>query len=103
MAGYGDPPEGKPFRKGDPRINRKGRPKSFDKLRSLAQMIAVEDGITTDEAILSNVEVILRGMMKNDPKLFLEIAYGKVPNPIELMGVTNKPIIIRWDDSENND
>ena len=72
------------FKPRDPRINRKGRPKTFDKLRSLAQMIAVEDGITTDEAILSNVEVILRGMMKNDPKLFLEIAYGKVPNPIEL-------------------
>jgi len=76
----------KPFKRGDPRINRKGRPKTFDKLRSLAQMIAVEDGITTDEAILSNVEVILRGMMKNDPKLFLEIAYGKVPKPIELSG-----------------
>jgi hypothetical protein len=74
------------FKPRDPRINRKGRPKTFDKLRSLAQMIAVEDGITTDEAILSNVEVILRGMMKNDPKLFLEIAYGKVPNPIELSG-----------------
>ena len=74
------------FKPRDPRINRKGRPKTFDKLRSLAQMIAVEDGITTDEAILSNVEVILRGMMKADPKLFLEIAYGKVPNPIELSG-----------------
>ena len=33
---------GGPFRKGDPRINRKGRPKSFDQLRSLAQEIAHE-------------------------------------------------------------
>lgn len=91
-----------PFVKGDPRINRKGRPKTFDKLRSLAQMIAVEDGITTDEKVLSNVEVILRGMMKADPKLFLEIAYGKVPNPIELTGKNGGAIIVNWDDSENN-
>ena len=66
-------------------------------------MIAVEDGITTDEKVLSNVEVILRGMMKADPKLFLEIAYGKVPNPIELTGKNGGAIIVNWDDSENND
>ena len=31
-----------PFKKGDPRINRKGRPKSFDKLRDLAVSLANE-------------------------------------------------------------
>ena len=36
------PKQLKPFVKGDPRINRKGRPKSFDALRSLAQEIAHE-------------------------------------------------------------
>ena len=86
----------KPFRKGhDPRRNTKGRPKTFDKLRSLAQMIAVEDGITTDEGILSNVEVILRGMMKADPKLFLEIAYGKVPTDINLSADSKHTLTIR--------
>ena len=86
----------KPFRKGhDPRRNTKGRPKTFDKLRSLAQMIAVEDGITTDEGILSNVEVILRGMMKADPKLFLEIAYGKVPTDINLRADSKHTLTIR--------
>ena len=33
---------GKGFTKGDPRINRNGRPKSFDQLRALAQQIAHE-------------------------------------------------------------
>lgn len=74
------------FVKGDPRINRKGRPKSFDKLRALAQMIAVEDGGVIDGRQLSNVEFALRKLMKDDTKLFLEIAYGKVPNPVELTG-----------------
>ncbi len=38
------------FTKGDPRINRNGRPKSFDALRALAQEIAheVENDGTTD-------------------------------------------------------
>ena len=42
-------PGGK-FVKGDPRINRNGRPKSFDALRALAQEIAheVENDGTTD-------------------------------------------------------
>jgi len=30
------------FTKGDPRINRNGRPKSFDGLRTLARQIALE-------------------------------------------------------------
>lgn len=67
------------FTKGDQRINRKGRPKTFDALRALAQQIAHEKG---DEGTVT--ESILRDWSKSkDPKLqiqFMEIAYGKVPN-----------------------
>jgi hypothetical protein len=89
------------FTKGDPRINRKGRPKTFDKLRALAQAIATEDGgQDKDGNTLTNVEFILRKMMKDDPKLFVEIAYGKVPVENIISGKPNAPLVIKWVDIE---
>lgn len=79
----------KPFTKGDKRINRKGRPRGFKGLRALAQQIAHRDlpgnpnGISITEAILTNWAA------SKDPRLqihFMEIAYGKVPAPLELSG-----------------
>lgn len=76
------------FVKGDPRINRTGRPRSFDKLRDLAQELS--DEIARDQAgqpvthmgeVMTNIEVLMRKMMIDDPGRFVEIAYGKVPTP----------------------
>lgn len=85
------------FKKGDPRINRKGRPKSFDALRRLAQQIACE--VITDPDLdtpVSRVEQMLRDMSGSGDarKLvpFLEIAYGKVPAPVEVTGKGGGPI-----------
>src|SRR3990167_10284894 len=85
----------KPFKKNDPRINRKGRPKSFDALRELAKAIATDtakDGKGQEIAIpgiddrITVVQAILL-QMSRDPKRqkdFLEIAFGKVPDELKV-------------------
>lgn len=90
------------FSKGDPRINRKGRPKSFDTLRKLAQSLADEQATTAngqpiviDGHIATQAEMILRTLMKDNPERFLEIGYGKVPNPIEVSGPDKGPIPVK--------
>ena len=82
----------KPFTKGDPRINRKGRPKSFDKLRELAQSLSHEVVEGKDGSKHTAVEMILRKLATEKPDKFLEIAYGKVPQPVELAGKDGGPI-----------
>jgi hypothetical protein len=85
----------KPFKKGDKRINRRGRPKSFDALRQLAQTIAhedISDGMTVTEAILR------KWAGSKDPRLqlqFMEVAFGKVPNPVEIGGKDGNDITVR--------
>ena len=91
------------FKKGDPRINRKGRPKSFDALRALGQQIAHEaarDGdtpIVIEGHIVTVAEAILRQWaMSKNPQLqraFIEICFGKVPDGLDLTS-GGKPITI---------
>ena len=68
-------------------INRKGRPKSFDGLRELAKQIAHET-VEVGDKRLTVTEVILRQWAQSkNPQLqkgFLEIAFGKVPDNMEL-------------------
>jgi len=74
---------GKPFTKGDKRINRNGRPKSFDAARALAQSIAHEEVTNSKGDTVTVTEAILRQWAASkDPRLqmyFFEVAYGKVP------------------------
>ena len=76
-------PVGRPFCRGDSRINRAGRPKGFDKVRALAKMIAGEDVIGADGNTISRAELLLRQWSRSKnpmlQKLFVEIAFGAVP------------------------
>jgi len=101
-------PNPKPrFKKGDPRINRKGRPKSLPKLRELFQSIGNEvacdkDGqpIIIDGHVATVIEMIGRSWTK-DPKHqrdFVENGWGKVPNPVELSGKDGEKleVVVRY-------
>lgn len=86
------------FVKGDPRINRKGRPKTFDQLRALALQISHE--VLKDEAgneAGTRVELKLREWFDSvDARLQLQAmayAFGKVPEPVELTGKDGKDLI----------
>ena len=92
----------KPFTKGDPRINRKGRPKSFDGVRELAQAIGNEQAMSKgspyviDGHVATVIEAILRSWVtSNKPQLqqaFVAYAYGVPPQRGELSGPNNGPI-----------
>ena len=96
----------KPFKRGDARINRRGRPKSFDALRTLTQQIAHEVVTHNGEPVvmaghaLTVVEAILRqwAHSKNArlQMAFMEICFGKVPVSVEVGGKTDDaiPIIV---------
>ena len=91
-----------PFVKGDPRINRKGRPKSFDQLRELAQQIAHEE-VKAGDKKLTVVEAIMRQWAQSkDPRLvqaFIAYAYGKPPDKIEGAGENGEHLIkFDWGD-----
>jgi len=95
-------PPGTPFVKGDPRINRNGRPKSFDALRLLAQEIAHEKAkaggntVIIDGHAVTVAEAIMRQWAQSkNPVLqqrFIEVAFGKVPQPVEVGGTGGGPV-----------
>lgn len=98
------PPQVKPFKSRaenngqiDPRINVKGRPKSFDELRSLFQEIAHENIEMSDGKKVTRARAIGL-MMSMDKKLmreFLEYAFGKVPQAVDVKGKLDSEIVLR--------
>ena len=102
---------GKGFVKGDPRINRRGRPRGFDMFRRLAQEMGNEILSSADGSVqTTRVQMILRDWMTSkDPRkqlAFIEYAYGKVPQAVEMTGKDGSPIRytidIGTDESDTN-
>lgn len=95
----------KPFVKGDPRINRDGRPKDPLKLRNLAQRLAHEIAkvngvpIEIDGHLVTQVEMILRQMIHDDPVRFLKIAFGEMPDQVDVRQKSEVIFRIVRDDS----
>jgi len=89
----------KPFSKGDKRINRKGRPVTFDALRTLAQEISHETIPGKDGNPYTVAEAILRKWATSgNPALqmkFVEVAFGKVPEEMKLSGDVSGEVVIR--------
>ena len=103
MSNHNPPANG--FDKRPAAINRKGRPKSFDALRELAQQIAHEtvknksgDPVVVEGHIATVTEVILRKWAASgDPRLqmaFVEVAYGKEATKFQVGGPDGGPLDI---------
>ena len=93
------PPKEHQFKKGDPRINRKGRPKSFDELRNLIRSIGAEQAERDSHPVVvggvvalvdgkpmlfgghiaTNTEVAIRKLMQENPEKFLKGGWGDPP------------------------
>jgi len=92
MANHNPPTNG--FDKRKEHINRKGRPKTFDALRELAQQIAHEEALSGGQPVVINghvvtvAEAIMRKWAASQnyqlQRAFIEVAFGKVPDQIDI-------------------
>ena len=78
---------GRPFKPGDPRINRAGPPKTFEELRRTADMIASEMVPGPNGEMITRGELLLRSWIRSKNPLlqraFVEYWVGKPPARIE--------------------
>lgn len=85
------------FQPGDPRINRKGRPKgtAIDRLKKLADKVMTEK-VDTHLGKITRAELVFRAMaakaVKGDVKaadFIFMWTYGKPSQPVEVSAATN--------------
>jgi len=84
------------FVKGDPRINRRGRIKTFSQFRKIAQEIAGRTITTRDGRTMKKAEQLLEEWSNSDEPMlqraFAEYAFGKVPDKLETSGLDGAPL-----------
>jgi len=82
------PEDAKPFVKGDPRINRKGRPRILPELEVIIAEVLSEtgkDGRTVSEQVIQTLKN--RAIKDGDIRaieLLLNRAYGKIPEKLDV-------------------
>ena len=90
---------GRPFTRGDRRINRRGRPKNFDAFRELCQKICHEK-VTVNGEVMTRLENILRDWAgsKDAQKqiALIQYGYGKPADKIESELFTKKSITLYY-------
>jgi hypothetical protein len=92
-----------PFKKGDPRINRGGRPRNFDLIHEIAARLCAEPADIEDNPEgITQVEAIMREWLtsKNYHKQLavIQYAFGKIPEQIEIQKKEPNKVIIEWGD-----
>ena len=105
----------KPFKKGDARINRRGRPKDLPGLRELVQSILHEvatgkDGqpLVIDGHTATVLEAKLRQLIQSrsprDTQIVFDYAFGKVAAPVEVSGKDGGPLVLQmtWGDNDSD-
>ncbi len=94
------------FKKGDPRINRNGRPRTFDQARALAQAISHELEVNKDGNAMTVAESVLRSWAHSpEPQLqkaFIEYAFGKVPDKIDATMEHRSKLYLNYSHEESN-
>ena len=82
------PEDGKPFKKNDPRINRKGRPKILPELEVIIAEVLSETGKDQKTAAEQVIRTLKDRAIKDGDvraiQLLLERAYGKIPEKLDL-------------------
>jgi len=96
----------KPFTKGDPRINRRGRPPKSDLIAQLAQSLLEEPiEFGSEHQTITRLEAILREWLDSgnfQKKLaVIQYAYGRIPNEAAAEDRDIR-IVVNWGNTVNS-